>query len=54
MYDSANQVSSNESEVSDPTPDPEATITASKLCAKMQEILDGEPSFQLDEQLKDA
>ena len=45
MYDSAKQSSSNEPEVSGPTPDPEATITASQICAKVQEILDGEPSF---------
>ena len=54
MYDSANQVLTNESEVSDPSPDTETSITASQLCAKVQEILDVEPSSQLDEHLKDA
>ena len=46
MYNTANQGLPNESEVSDPTPDPETTITASQLCAKVQEILNGEPSSQ--------
>ena len=54
MYDNAKQSSSSEPESSDPTPDPEATITASQLCAKVQEILDGKLSYQLDEHLKDA
>ena len=54
MYDSVKKSSFNEPEVSDPTPDPEATIAASQLFVKVQEILNGEPSFQLDEILKDA
>ena len=54
MYGSAKQSSSSEPEISDRTPDPEAKITASQPSAKVQEILDGELSFQLDEHLKDA
>lgn len=47
MYDdSAKQPSSNEPEINDPTPDPDSTTTAFQLCAKVQEMLDGEPSFQ--------
>ena len=31
-----------------------AKQSSSQLCAKVQEILDGEPSFQLDKHLKEA